>query len=362
MLCKRSLYIVLSFISFLAFKSQATTYIGQHIEKDTKWLKANSPYIITIDLAIHKNATLEIEAGVKVQFSKETRMVVAGNVIAIGTKSQKISFAGLHDANWNGFLFTKECNDYNPETKEGVSFNYCTFKGTGSSPAHLMRSKGCNINLANSCIEACYTAIQIERQAEIWITGSTFKNCNRVINVRNTSLATIINNKMIACNSIMLGGTTTFKDNTLKKFTGRGRHSGIIVWMLGGGIIDISGNQFIKFEDYAIKLQKMSKRSSFFVRNNNFKNNKTNLKLSCKYYNKGKSSIENNNFYNCKKFHVKLFAPCSEKELETLSIGSNYWGKLSSDQVKDATLDNSQDKNIAGEVVYAEALKKSILK
>ena len=361
MLCKKSIYIILLLICVLTPNTQAITYVGQHIGKDTKWLKANSPYIITIDLAIHKGATLEIEAGTKIQFSKETRMIVAGNLIARGSKSQKISFAGLHDGSWNGFLFTKECNSYNPETKEGVSFNYCTFKGTGESPAHLVRSKGCDINISNSSIEACYTAIQIERQAEIWVTGSTFKNCNRVINVRNTSLATVTNNKMIACNSIMLGGTTTFKNNTLKKFTGLGRHSGIIVWMLGGGIVDISGNQFIKFEDYAIKLQKMSKRSSFFVRNNNFKNNKTNLKLSCKYYNKGVSNIENNNFYNYKKFHVKLFAPCSEKAIETLSIGANYWGKLSTDQVKNATLDHNQDEQIAGEVVYAEALKKSIL-
>ena len=229
------------------YSAQATTYVGQHIEKNTKWLKANSPYIITIDLAIHKDATLEIEPGTKIQFSKETRLIVSGNLVAKGTKGQKISFAGLHDGDWNGFFFTKECNDYNPETKEGVTFEYCTFKGTGEAPAHLIRSKGCNINMTNSTIENCYTAIQIERQAEIWITGSCFKNCNRVINVRNTSLATITKSKMIACNSIMLGGTTTFKDNVLKKFTGRGRHSGIIVWMLGGGIVDISGNQFIKF-------------------------------------------------------------------------------------------------------------------
>lgn len=361
MLFTKSFSTILLLVVLLAVNSQATTYVGQHIEKDTKWLKANSPYIITIDLSILKDATLEIEAGTKVIFSKETRLTVSGNLIAQGTKSQKISFTGLNNDNWNGFSFTKDCNDYDPETKKGVSFNYCTFVGTGEAPAHLIRSKGCNINLSNSSIEGCYTAIQVERQAEIWVTGSSFKNCNRVINVRNTSIATMTKNKMTTCNSIMLGGTTTFKDNILKNFTSRGRHSGIVVWMLGGGIVDISGNQFIKFDDYAIKLQKISKRSSFLVHNNSFKNNKTNLHLSCKYYNKGTCTIENNNFFNYKQYHVKLFAPCSEKEFETLSIGANYWGKLSNDQVKEATFDHHLDEKITAEVEYAEALKKSTL-
>lgn len=359
---KLSPYFTYLLIACVVYSAQATTYIGQHIEKNTTWYKANSPYIVTLDLNVNKGVTLTIEAGTKVLFTKETRMVVMGNLIAQGTKSQKISFTGLNEDDWNGFLFTKDCNDYNPETGEGVLFDYCMFKGTGEAPAHLIRTKGCNINISNSTIEGCYTAIQTERQAEIWITTSFFKNCNRVANIRNTSLATITNNKMIACNSIMLGGTTTFQDNILKKFTSRGRHSGIVVWMLGGGIVDIKNNQFIKFEDYAIKLHKMTKRSSFFVSNNNFKNNNTNLKLSCKYYNKGKATIENNNFYNYKQYHVKLFAPCSDKEKEVLNIGANYWGKLSTDEIKAATLDRQQDENITAEVEYAEILKKVALR
>lgn len=340
--------------------THATTYIGQHITNNTKWTKANSPYIITIDLAVLKGVILTIEPGTKVLFSKETRMTVSGNLIAIGTARQRISFSGLNESDWNGFSFTKECNDYNPTTQEGTCFNYCSFKGTRNAPAHLIRTKGCNINIVNSTIEDCYTAIQTERQAEIWVSKSLFKNCNRVLNVRNTSLATVINNKMIACNSIMLGGTTVFKGNTLKKFTGKGRHSGIIVWMLGGGVIDIDNNQFIRFEDYAIKLHKMSKRSSFSVHNNNFKHNKTNLKLSCKYYNKGNSTVDNNNFHNCKKYHIKLFEPCSDEAKETLKIGANYWGKLSNEQIKQTILDHNQDENITAKVEYKTALKKTI--
>lgn len=353
-------YLYLFFI-FLASstKTLATTYIGQDIKTNTKWLKAKSPYIITIDVTILPNTTLEIEAGTKVLFSKETRIIVAGNLIAKGTASQRISFTGLREGDWNGFYFTKDCNDYDPVQQKGVFFNYCCFKGTGNAPSHLIRSNGCNIKVSNSIVENCYTAIQTERQAEMWVSNSCFKHCNRVFNIRNTSIATITQNKIIACNSIMLGGTTTFQDNILKKFTARGRHSGLVVWMLGGGVVNIQNNQFIRFEDYAIKLHKMSKRSSFVVQNNDFKHNKTNLKLSCMYYNKGNSVIEHNNFYTCKQYHIKLFEPCSDVEKKTLDIGSNYWGKLSNEQIEATILDHKQDKNISLEVAYKPALKKT---
>lgn len=311
-----------------------------------------------MDLLVEEDITLTIQPGTKVFFSKETQITIAGNLIAKGSKSQKISFTGLNDTDWNGFFFTRSCNDYNPDNQEGVCFIYCSFKGTGNAPTHLIRSKGCNINISNCTIENCYTAIQTERQAELWITKSCFKYCNRVLNIRNTSLATVTKNKMTSCNSIMLGGTTIFKENTLKKFTGNGRHSGVVIWMLGGGIVDISNNQFIKFEDYAIKLHKMSKRSSFLVSNNDFKNNQTNLKLSCKYYNQGTSLVENNNFYNYKQYHISLFEPCMDKEDEVLEIGANYWGKLSKEEVKKAALDKNQDENISAEIQFKTLLKK----
>ena len=336
----------------------ATTYVGQSIDQHTTWTKSYSPYVITTDLLIEKGITLTIQPGTQVLFSKETQMTIAGNLIAIGNKSHKISFTGLNNSDWNGFLFTKNCNNYNPDNQEGICFNYCSFKGTGNAPTHLIRSKGCDIKITNCIIENCYTAIQTERQAELWVTKSCFKYCNRVLNIRNTSLATVTQNKMIRCNSIMLGGTTIFKDNILKKFTGNGRHAGLVVWMLGGGVIDISNNQFIKFEDYAIKLYKMSRRSSFLVSNNDFKNNQTNLKLSCKYFNQGTSLVEKNNFYNYKQYHISLFEPCSDEENEVLEIGVNYWGKMSKEDIKKAILDKDQDENISAQIQFKASLKK----
>ena len=67
-----------SFLGLLLLQQVAfaMTYVGQHIEKDAKWLKANSPYILTTDIAIYKEATLTIEPGTKVLFSKETSLII----------------------------------------------------------------------------------------------------------------------------------------------------------------------------------------------------------------------------------------------------------------------------------------------
>lgn len=339
---------------------QATTYISQHIEQDTKWLQANSPYIITNDLAILKGATLSIEAGVKVFFSRETKLVVAGNLVAVGNKRQKITFSGLNGGDWNGFIFTKEGQDFEQQTNEGCQFEYSVFEGTGESPAQLIRTKGCDLSIKNCEVKNCYTAIQTERQAEIWATNSLFEDCNRVFNIRNTSKATIQQNEMNNCNSIMLGGTTTFSNNKLNKFSGRGRHSGVVVWMLGGGVVNIYNNEFSNFEKNAIKLYKMTRRSSFFVKSNNFKNNTTNLELAASYYNKGTSVIEQNNFHNCKKYHIVVATSHADKDMQVLEVGTNYWGKISDDDLRKMILDYNTDEQIVGRVEYSKKLKKSI--
>ena len=338
----------------------SSLWANTFIESDTKWTKTNSPYIIVNNISIKEGATLVIEAGTKILFSTETQITVDGTLRAVGNKKKKIIFAGKEELTaWNGFIFTRSCGQYDLETKNGSIFDFCSFKGTGQAPTHLIRSKGCDLKISNCTIEGCYTAIQSERQAKVYVDKNSFKSCNRPINIRNTSIAVITNNKMEECNSIMLGGTTNFSGNVLKKFTGKGRHSGLIVWMLGGGIVDVVNNQFLKFEDYAVKLQKMSRRSSFNLKNNTFKDNGTNLKFSCKYLAKGKTLVENNNFYNFVDYHIRLFSPCDEEGESALQIGPNYWGKISEAELKAATFDQTKDENLGAKVNYEKLLPKA---
>jgi len=349
------------FLLFAASTTNAITYITANIEADTRWLKANSPYIIVNDINIKPGATLSIEAGTKILFSAETKLIVEGTIRAIGSKKKKISFSGKDNSAWNGFELWRSCGQYDSTSNAGCVFQHCNFKGVGDAPAHLIRSKGCNLLLADCLIENCYTAVQSERQAHVYIENNSFKNCDRPLNVRNTSMATVRNNKMDICNSIMLGGSTTFTGNVLKNFSAKGRHSGVIIWMLGGGVVQMEKNQFLKFEDYAIKLQKMSRRSSFYLKGNTFKDNGTNLKISCKYANKGTTIVENNNFMNYVEHHVRLFAPCEDDaEGLILKIGKNFWGNLPEAQIKTAIFDKTKDDKLSTTIEIDAPLPKAI--
>jgi len=331
----------------------ATTYVEGSILEDTKWLRANSPYIITQNLLIAEGACLRIEAGVELQFVHETQILVKGGLSAIGSKRKPIRFLGHNNAPWNGLRFYHNCLHFEEGQVRSTQFEYCEFLGIGEAPAQLLRTEGCHLSIRNCKIEDCYTAIQSERQAKIQLIDSEIRNCDRALNVRNSSMAKVRGNEIENCNSIMLGGSTDFENNQLKKFTSYGRHSGLVIWMLGGGLINIRNNEFEQFEGVAIKLQKMSRRSSLNIRQNQFKGNETNLKLSCQYANKGKTLVEENNFIDCKRYQLALFSPCAD-EPAPIVIGPNYWGK--SDE--NAFLDQEQDLNISAKLQVAAGPKK----
>jgi hypothetical protein len=311
----------------------AATYISEHIDADTRWTKANSPYIIVNDIMIKEGVTLSIEAGANILFSAETKLLVYGTLSAKGSKSKKISFSGKDGAAWNGFEYFRTCGQYDTLSSKGCVFEHCNFLGAGDAPGHLIRTRGCNLKMSDCKIENCYTAVQSERQARIYLYSNRFIGCNRPINVRNTSLATVEGNKFIACNSILLGGTTDFKNNLLKKFTDKGRHSGLVIWMLGGGIVNIEHNKFLDFEGYALKVQKMSRRSTLELTHNSFKGNAINLQLACAEAGKGKVTIASNNFKDAKETQLKMFGNCEEVSGFYL-IAKNYWGKMSADTEK----------------------------
>lgn len=338
----------------------ANTYVGKTIATNTTWTKEGSPYIVTEDVTIQQHITLTIQEGCTVLFSQKTQLFVEGNLEAIGNANRPIQFMGKNNAAWEGIFFAKTCNDYNPTTKEGVKFEHCIFKGTNASVNALLHARGCQLSLSNCQFEDCNTAIQVERQSRLWLRYSTIKNCDRALTIHNTSLAEVLHNKFFNCNSILLGGTTKFQYNTLLHFTGIGRHSGLIVWMLGGGKITISHNDFQKFEDYVLKIYKLTQRSSVIVEKNNFKNNLTNLKLSCQYYNIGNVNISYNNFYNYRNHHVQIYGRCEEVNPVVIPIGRNYWGNSSLEDLKKATADHSQDPTLSIIIEYSTPLNEAI--
>lgn len=335
----------------------AITYIEHHITQNTTWGVQDNPVIINKSIAIEEGATLHLEAGVQVYFAHQTTLTVNGALVAVGNAHDPIVLTGWKNAAWEGIVLDKSGSDYNPETQKGTCLIHCILRGSGETPSILLRSLGCDVLIQSCLIENSFTGLQVERQTKLWLKESTIRTCHQAINICNTAIATIQNNHIAHCHSLLLGGTTVFEGNILKRFKYSGQHSGMIVWMIGGGEVVIRENLFSKFEHSAIKLYKTTRRSSIRIEENDFKHNGINLLVSCQYYNKGTVIIAQNNFYNYRKHQVAIYSPCYEATAPiVLSIGSNYWGHLSSRELHTATHDGLSDSTLPAVIHYAPIL------
>ena len=79
---------------FVTATVHAATNSSDTISSNTTWTKANSPYTLTGTITVDSSATLTIEPGVTIQIPSDCTLQVNGILIARGTSSEKISFAG----------------------------------------------------------------------------------------------------------------------------------------------------------------------------------------------------------------------------------------------------------------------------
>lgn len=349
----------LSYFALLLLLSgslQAATVVSESIDSATTWTKSGSPYILNYDIRIERGALLRVEPGVRVLFGQEAKLVIAGALRAEGTQRQPIAFEGQNKNIWQGLHFFYTCDGYKEENGTGSLLRHCSFKGTGESPVTAIKTEGCNLLVEYCSFEQCYTGIEARRQANVQVRHSFFDECNRALNIRNSTHAQIEHNEIKRCNSVMLSAPTVFRYNKLHRFTNKGLHSGLVLWMASGGKQVIENNLFERFDGYAIKIQRLSRHSRINIRFNDFKRNRVNLRLSPHYCSRAKEfAISNNNFYDCKKHQVELFSkePHEEgAELKTVHIGANYWGRLSEKELRRLTLDHSKDKAIPAHVRY----------
>jgi parallel beta-helix repeat protein len=73
-------------------EAEGTDVNGGHIDLDTTWTKAQSPYIIKGDVVVDLGSTLTIEPGVEVKFQDSFNLFVDGNLTTLGTDADHITF------------------------------------------------------------------------------------------------------------------------------------------------------------------------------------------------------------------------------------------------------------------------------
>jgi hypothetical protein len=79
-------------ITFMLSQLAIATDVSGLISTNTNWTKANSPYVVTGNLAVESGVSLVIEAGVEVRINSNTSILINGEIVALGTVSDSIKF------------------------------------------------------------------------------------------------------------------------------------------------------------------------------------------------------------------------------------------------------------------------------
>jgi len=82
---------------------QAETYVSGPVSG--VWDPAGSPYIVTDDISVLEDSSLEIRPGVEVLFAAEKEVWVYGLLIAVGSADAPIRFAAMEEPAWSGLQF-----------------------------------------------------------------------------------------------------------------------------------------------------------------------------------------------------------------------------------------------------------------
>jgi len=99
-----AMIVVFSLLPSISGNAQTTdgTQVSGIINTDTTWTVANSPFIVTGNILVYTGATLTIEPGVEVIFNGNFSIQVRGNLQAIGTEQERITFRHYDNGTWGG--------------------------------------------------------------------------------------------------------------------------------------------------------------------------------------------------------------------------------------------------------------------
>src|SRR5436190_2598190 len=87
----KKIFLIFNF-SFCIFNCIAQTNVSGFISANTTWNLAGSPYIVVGNALLSPGYTLTIQPGVVVKFNTDKALQIDGELIAIGTPTNRIIF------------------------------------------------------------------------------------------------------------------------------------------------------------------------------------------------------------------------------------------------------------------------------
>jgi predicted outer membrane repeat protein len=153
-------YILLAVILVLVIQNNFTQTSISGGAVSGKWVKANSPYLIKGAIMIANATTLAIEPGVTVEFQGSYKFLVLGQLLAIGSIKDTITFTAKDTTTgWLGIRFDKTAS-----TNDSSKFYYCKFT-YGKATDNNERDGGAiyingfsKVSISHSKFSDCYTS------------------------------------------------------------------------------------------------------------------------------------------------------------------------------------------------------------
>lgn len=206
---------------------------------NSKFVKKNSPYIISQTVEIPENFELQVEPGVEIRSSIDTVFLINGKLTVNGTANERVIFAG----NPKKYFSTNDA----PRLGSEVVINYGVFTGADYL---LYRSGNTPFTLKNSEI------VNIKNYTYIWYpTGSMSIERNIFRNSGGISLG--FDGRVSSKNPAK---TISIKNNL---FVGKS-NTGYWVecWVSYGDVLMVSGNTFFGGPYNAVQIQPSSDSAS----------------------------------------------------------------------------------------------------
>ncbi len=127
-----SLFIYCTNVSFAA-----GTAVSGYISHNIHWTAAGSPYLVTGNIVVKKNATLYIDSGVVVKFNKSKSIEVTGTIRAIGSGTNPVKFtsnlSNPAPGDWGYIFLDDTCTNYDFKKDSGSIFQHCIVEDAGDS-------------------------------------------------------------------------------------------------------------------------------------------------------------------------------------------------------------------------------------
>lgn len=207
------------------------TNVTKNISIDTVWKSDHSPYIVTTDVTVERNATLAIQPETEIRFDGFVGLIIKGNLIADGTNSQK--------SIQNPIVFTSNKSFPEIGAWKGIKFENTNEKRNLIKYAKIAWAD-IGVNAFSSLFDLINCSIQNNRRG-IQISESQGTIANNLIS----------NNTLGIFTSVYWAHTSTNRPIVTKNLITK-NETGIIIRQVG---VIIKENNFISNLGYAVRLK-----------------------------------------------------------------------------------------------------------